>query len=249
MEFLTGPDVLAAVAELAAADRRPPLQAAVAYVGHNAPRILPLRPGDVIVLNGSDQAVASGATDPRAVEEWLDAEVRVVNHRRLHAKAFVSGQTAIIGSANLSDRARTGSIVEAAARTTQPDAVAAVRVFINDLIADDGEDIYPEWVDEAKKRFATRRIPRLFDEEVLGLKTPFRLWLGWWNELGEWAAAEECAFAEAVAESARDLRPAARYKLEGRVEGADAVGFFRRGTWSSCSGPVKPSLSNSSKSA
>jgi len=103
-EFLQGADVLAAAARLVASARTP-VRVAVSYVGRTAPDILPLKNKDTIVVNGSDNAVGSGATDPRAVQEWLGRGVRVVNHPWLHAKVFVAGGTAIVGSANLSERA------------------------------------------------------------------------------------------------------------------------------------------------
>ncbi|MEH0936768.1 phospholipase D-like domain-containing protein [Micromonospora psammae] len=228
MELLTGPAVLAAVADLVKPGRRR-ARVAVAYVGREAPSILTLQDGDVIVINGSDNAVASGATDPRAVEQWLKAGVRVVNHPWLHAKVYVAGRTAIIGSANVSERARTGRIVEAAIRTTDSETVAKSREFIDDLIRSDGRDIDPDWVKAAKQLFPKRVAPP-WEPTRPPLTAPFRLWLGWWN--ADWrpmTQAENGTYEAAVSELPPTYRVRARYEPDGRIEGLDAEGFFQRG--------------------
>ncbi|MCT2282053.1 phospholipase D-like domain-containing protein [Micromonospora chalcea] len=202
----------------------------MAYVGREAPGILTLQDGDVVVINGSDNAVASGATDPRAVEQWLKAGVRVVNHPWLHAKVYVAGRTAIIGSANVSERARTGRIVEAAIKTTDSETVAEVREFIDDLIQNMGRDIDEDWVKAAKRLFPTRRIAPPWEPTPPPLTAPFRLWLGWWNEEPrDMTPVERNTYKAAVAGLPPTYRVRARYEPDGRLEGLDADGFFGRG--------------------
>jgi hypothetical protein len=228
MEFLSGREVLSAVVELAESGRGP-IRAAVAYVGRDAPEALPLGTGDVIVINGSDNAVAAGATDPRAVQRWLEAGVRVVNHRWLHAKVFVNQRTAIIGSANLSERARSGAIVEAAVRTTRRDVVTNARAFIDELIRGGGEDIDEHWTEHATQIFPSGPVPPLWEEPQPALVGPFRLWLGWWNDPRDWTLTEQREYEQAVTESAAAFRPRARFQPVGMAEGATAKGFFQRG--------------------
>nr|WP_255511148.1 phospholipase D-like domain-containing protein [Micromonospora sp. WP24] len=202
----------------------------MAYVGREAPSILTLQDGDVVVINGSDNAVASGATDPRAVEQWLKAGVRVVNHPWLHAKVYVAGRTAIIGSANVSERARTGRIVEAAIRTTDSETVAEVREFIDDLIRGGGRDIDGDWVKAAKRLFPTKRVAPPWEPTPPPLTAPFRLWLGWWNaEPRGMSPVQENTYKAAVGELPPTYRVRARYEPDGRIEGLDADGFFQRG--------------------
>jgi hypothetical protein len=228
VEFLYGEAVLAAVVELVRSAQGP-VRIAVAYVGRDASSVLQLRKGDVIVVNGSDNAVAAGATDPRAIEDWLDADVRVVNHPWLHAKVFVAGRTAIVGSANLSERARSGAIVEAAIRTTQRETAASARDFIDRLIRTEGQDIDRDWIEDAKRRFPPRRVTPPWEDRPPALAGPYRLWLGWWDEPYDLTDALQRTYTEAVTESAPAFRPRARYEPVGTVEEVSADGFFRRG--------------------
>lgn len=228
VEFLSGAAVLQGVAELAAT-RQGQFAAAVAYVGRNAPEILPLRAGDVIVVNGSDNAVASGATDPRAIAEYLASGVRVVNHPWLHAKVYVAGTTAIVGSANLSDRAHSGDVAEAAVRTTDRGGAAAVRRFVHGLISSGGQDIDSDWVEEAMRLFPDRPVAPAWNTAPAAPTAPFRLWLGWWAGDRRWTAAEERAYDEVVADAAAFLRPRARFQPVGRVEDPSAQGHFKSG--------------------
>jgi phosphatidylserine/phosphatidylglycerophosphate/cardiolipin synthase-like enzyme len=61
--------------------------------------------------------------------------VRLYVHETLHAKVFVVGRTAFIGSANLSARAHADETVEAAIQTTDPAIVADAREFVRELAA------------------------------------------------------------------------------------------------------------------
>jgi len=232
VEFLSGSAVLDAVWELAREEPREPLRVAVAYVGRDAPTTLPLRDGDTIVINGSDIAVASGATDPRAVKVWLESGARVVNHPRLHAKVFVSGDTAIIGSANVSRRAHSDAVAEAAIRTTGRSIVGQARAFIDDLIMTVGEDIDLDWVRDAKQRFPVKLPKPRWEEKPPTDTKRFRLFLGWWCAPHKATQEERRIFDKVVAECARDFRPRARYEpgvVYETISEQTPLDFFRPG--------------------
>jgi PLD-like domain len=216
-EFLHGAAVLQVAAKLLASSRRP-ARLAVSYVGHSAPEILRLKAGDTIVVNGSLNAVTAGATHPEALERWLSAGVRVVNHERLHAKVIVVGRTAIVGSANISLRAAGGTIAEAALKTTDPQAVSAAHAFIERLICTEGEDISQEWLDEAKKMFPKKRATPAWSEKEPDELEPFRLWLGWYSAEVDWTDRDTKAYEEAVSEAPGAFRPSARFGPVGMVE-------------------------------
>ena len=46
--------------------------AAIAYIGIDAPKIMPLRRGDVLVCNSSDEAIKQGSTSAKALNVFLN---------------------------------------------------------------------------------------------------------------------------------------------------------------------------------
>lgn len=100
---------------------------AVAYLGAGASRLLPLPKGSRLVVDASERAVASGQTCPADLIKLRG--VTKYNVPNLHAKVFVLGSAAYIGSANVS-RHSASQLVEAVVRTTEPGAVRAARTFV-----------------------------------------------------------------------------------------------------------------------
>lgn len=74
--------------------------AAVAYIGAVPP--LPFAKDSVLVIDASDRAIRNGSTRAAAVKALYDDGVRIYSLQGLHAKLFVVGRTALIGSANFS---------------------------------------------------------------------------------------------------------------------------------------------------
>lgn len=88
--------------------------AAIAFIGKEAPDLLPLRRGDVLVVNAGDPTLASGGTSPDALRAFLNRGVEVWSHPYLHAKVIsISRGITVVGSANASTRS--GSLLEAVA--------------------------------------------------------------------------------------------------------------------------------------
>ncbi|MEI6072013.1 MAG: phospholipase D family protein [Verrucomicrobiae bacterium] len=104
---------------------------AVAYFGAGADALLPLPKGSRLVVDASERAVASGQTCPADLMKLVTRGVAVYSVPNLHAKVFVLGRAAFIGSANVSNRSAT-QLVEAVVRTTDPTAVRAARQFVQD---------------------------------------------------------------------------------------------------------------------
>lgn len=107
-------------------------QVAVAYLGKNAQRILPLRSGSLLVVDASEGAVKSGQTSPMELRGFLDRGVEIYTARGLHAKVFVFGRRAIIGSSNATTNS-SSTLIEAAVLTTDPSAVSGARRFVESL--------------------------------------------------------------------------------------------------------------------
>src|SRR5262249_11896799 len=102
---------------------------AVAYFGGAASELLPLRRGSVLVVDMSRKAVRTGQTDPKEIIKLLKEGVEIHSVENLHAKVFVLGRHAIIGSSNAS-RHSANSLIEAAVETTNHRVLAACRSFV-----------------------------------------------------------------------------------------------------------------------
>ncbi|MBH0120029.1 phospholipase D family protein [Rhodococcus sp. CX] len=121
--------------------------AAVAFLGADAPALLPLTRGDMLVVNASDSAVRSRSTSPEAIAAYLEAGVRVYSEGELHAKVIATSTTAVIGSANASAHSRDRTI-EAAVVTGSMRMIDKVRTFVEGLA-------------EETKRLTAADLPRL----------------------------------------------------------------------------------------
>ena len=104
---------------------------AVAYFGKGASKLLPLAKGSRLVVDASERSVASGQTCPADLRKLVKRGVRVYSVPNLHAKVFVLGRAAYIGSANVSNRSAS-QLVEAIIRTSDASATRAARKFVLD---------------------------------------------------------------------------------------------------------------------
>jgi hypothetical protein len=113
-----------------------PCDVAVAYIGKGAGRLLPLPKDSRLVVDASERSVSSGQTCPDDLTKLLNRGVRVFSVPNLHAKVFVVGRAAYIGSANVSSRSAS-QLVEAVIRTTDLKAVRDARQFVSDHCLDE----------------------------------------------------------------------------------------------------------------
>ena len=107
---------------------------AVPFFGVNGAKLLPLKQGSVLVTRIDAASVKSGHVDPREIVKLLKKGVQVFLCANLHAKVYVFGKTAVIGSANISSTS--AGLVEAAIETTEPSIVSEAKDFIEELCAD-----------------------------------------------------------------------------------------------------------------
>lgn len=101
---------------------------AIGYIGKDAPSILRLGEGDVLVCDASDATVKSGSTYPEALLTYAKSGVRIYSVSGLHAKVIVTSGTAWIGSMNASESSR--NLIEAAIRLENSQMVRQAREFI-----------------------------------------------------------------------------------------------------------------------
>lgn len=139
----------------ARASRRRAL-AAVAYFGQQGARLVALRRGSRLVVDASEHAVRSGQTHPNSLLALLKKGVRVYSVSNLHAKVFVFGNRAYVGSANVSRRSEK-VLIEAVIETTEPGTVAAARKFVRDHCL---KALGPEELERLQRHYKPPIMPR-----------------------------------------------------------------------------------------
>ncbi len=132
---------------------RGPRHAAIAYLGQDSPELLPLRAGDVLVVNAGAAAIRAHATSPAALAYYLGRGVRVLSSPTLHAKVIVTNRRAVIGSANATVNSTFAD--DAVIITDDPDIITSVRTFIDGL--DDLTEVDHAFIDHAAREWAIGR--------------------------------------------------------------------------------------------
>lgn len=115
---------------------------AVAYLGKNASKYLRLGLGDVLVVDASESNVRSGNTNPYEIEKYIKNGVELFSYENLHAKVFVFGGLALIGSANVSGNSA-NTLTECMVEFKNAETVSSARGFIRSLAV---EPLSPEYV-------------------------------------------------------------------------------------------------------
>lgn len=135
---------------------RRPASIAVAYFSKGAAKnLLPLRKGSRLVVDASEATVKSGLTCPSDLLELQAKGVRVYSVQNLHAKVYIFGGQAFIGSSNASQFSAY-RLKEAMLRTTERGAVKAARAFVRDLCK---EELGPEALKGLQKLYRRPKLP------------------------------------------------------------------------------------------
>jgi hypothetical protein len=106
-------------------------KAAIAYVTKASP--LALKKGDVLVVDGSDGAIASGQTSAAVLSVLLKKGVSLYSHNGLHAKVVIVDSVLFSSSANLSESS-ISRLLEAGIETDNPNAVSGAVGMVEELI-------------------------------------------------------------------------------------------------------------------
>lgn len=128
--FLSGSEVWDTITALSRRTNRGAAAIAVPWVSH--PDLLDVRDGDTVVVDCSTRAMKTGSTDPAILAGWVKAGATVVSVEHLHAKVYVFGSVAIVGSANGSRNSEL-NLEEAALRTSDRAVVRDARAFVTEL--------------------------------------------------------------------------------------------------------------------
>ncbi|MGW0021023.1 phosphatidylserine/phosphatidylglycerophosphate/cardiolipin synthase family protein [Rhodococcus sp. NPDC003382] len=122
-----------------------PRRVAIAYLDTTAPDLLPLRAGDLLIVNAARAAVRAHATSPTALRHFVDAGVRVLSTPNLHTGLIVTPRYAIVGPSSASHSSSIAD--ETAIVTDDPTAITAAHTFIDTL--DDTTDVDQAFLDNA----------------------------------------------------------------------------------------------------
>src|SRR5579862_6826547 len=106
-------------------------KAAIAYVTKASP--LALKKGDVLVVDASDGAIASGQTSAAVLPALLKKGVSLYCHNGLHAKVVIADSVVFSSSANLSDSS-ISKLLEAGIETDNPNTVSGAVGMIEKLM-------------------------------------------------------------------------------------------------------------------
>ena len=140
----------------AAGAARQPCHVAVAYFSDGADRMLPLPDGSRLVVDASERAVSSGATCPSALSRLLENGIKVYSVPNLHAKVFVLGRAAYVGSANVSANSST-RLVEAILRSTDPKVISEAKKFVESLCL---HELTPRLLEKLEGLYVPPKMPR-----------------------------------------------------------------------------------------
>ena len=126
---------------------------AVAYFGTGAAKRLPLKKGSILVVDASDKAVKSGQTNPAELIKLREDGVRIFSMSNLHAKVFVFGEVAFVGSTNVSENSE-DVYSEASIRSSQTSVVSSARQFVRTLAVN---EIGPQKLEALLRAYKSRK--------------------------------------------------------------------------------------------
>lgn len=177
--------------------------AVIAYIGRDAPALMPLKAGDWLVCDASDAAIKQQLTSVEALRTFRRRKVAVFSVSGLHAKVIASSTSAWVGSANAS-RNSAENLIEASVKVTGVQA-RRVRQWAESLATDDREISGSDLTRLAGlKKYPLRPGPRT---EVIPTTVPATISSIVFVETGEGLTRRE---AEAVAQDNRHARVAAQ---------------------------------------
>jgi len=127
---------------------------AVAYFGTGAAKRLPLKKGSILVVDATDKAVKSGQTNPSELKKLQDKGVRIFSSPNLHAKVFIFGEVAFVGSTNVSENSE-DVYSEASVRSSQTSVVSGARQFVRTLAVN---ELGPQKLETLLRAYKGRKI-------------------------------------------------------------------------------------------
>lgn len=183
--ILIDDEVWVELKRLAARKRRGPALVVVPYLTRD---LLDLRPGDTLAVDLSPHTLGTGLTDPRVLRRYSRKGVALNRAPGVHAKMYVLGDTAAVGSANMSrssERELREAMVLLRGKTVVTAVADAAALLVGASITDDDLDAAQELYRPPPARPRQPRRPTRRDPAGPPPQDGDRLWLiGLWPE--EW---------------------------------------------------------------
>lgn len=155
LRFLDRNALWSVLPRLAKAAKRPSY-VAVPYLGSGAAKLLPLARGDVLVCALTEQNAKNGSVCPADLITLRRRGVSIYLQDDLHAKIFLFGGTAIVGSSNLSNSSR-DILDDAALLTTNRTVTRQIRRWFAERTR---EPLTPEWLSHCIDIYRPPQHPR-----------------------------------------------------------------------------------------
>jgi hypothetical protein len=115
---------------------------AVPYLGTGGSKLLPLKKGDVLICALSEANARNGSVNPFEIKKLQRRRVKVYQEEDLHAKVYLFGRTAVIGSANLS-KSSMSQLDEVGLLTRESKVIYSIKAWFNDRLS---KPVTPEWL-------------------------------------------------------------------------------------------------------
>lgn len=186
-----------------------PALVAVPYFCAGASDLLKVRIGSLLVIKFDREAIGSGQVDPREVVKAIKRGVEVHSCSNLHAKVYVFGNTAFVGSSNVS-RHSENYLLEACVETTERRVVSNAKKFVRSLL---GDKVGLEYAERMIPFYRPRLQSRTRGGRIKGKKkTPSHsdLWLVSLVQRG-WQDVDWCAW-QSQRDRVLDVRQTARWQ-------------------------------------
>lgn len=167
-------------------NRRPAI-AVVAFIGSDAPLVMPLRSGDVLVCDASPLAIKRGLTNVSALRSYHRRGIRIFSMSGLHAKVIAWPTSAWIGSANASKNSE-ARLLEASVRVTGTQARRIYR-WAESLATDESQQTVHDLRQLSK--ISVQRFTPSPVLETISLELPTQLARLWFFETGEHLTVDE----------------------------------------------------------
>lgn len=133
---------------------------AVAYFGMGGADLLPLKQGDVLIVDASLHQIQAGLVDPRELLKLEKVGVKIFTYPQLHAKVYALGDMLFVGSSNVSENSRK-NLKEAVLQTDDPKMVNEAKNWIESLAF---SPLYEDYINELKKYY---KPPRTFNSNFV----------------------------------------------------------------------------------
>ncbi len=151
ISFLTNEDIWETIPEMIKTSKHSDV--AVAFLGIDGAKLLPLKKGDRLIVDMSPATVKAGATNPFEIEKFIKRDVKVFTRRNLHAKVILTDKSALVGSANVSKNSR-DTLDEAAIFSTDALVIQRSKKFIEQICI---EPVLPKYLKECKRLYRPPR--------------------------------------------------------------------------------------------